>query len=129
MVLLDTHVWLWLQGEPRRVRRETMDILEDPDVDRLLSVASTWEVCIKYALGKLSLPEAPRQHFERRMPDGGVRSLMVDQRHAYEVADLPHHHRDPFDRMLIAQARVEGIPIVTADPRFAAYDVELIPAA
>jgi PIN domain nuclease of toxin-antitoxin system len=129
MVLLDTHVWLWLQGEPRRVRREAMEILEDPDVDRLLSVASTWEISIKYALGKLSLPEAPRRHFERRMRLGGVRSLSVEHRHALEVADLPHHHADPFDRMIIAQARVEGLPIVTADPRFAPYDVELIAAA
>jgi len=63
------------------------------------------------------------------MEMGAVAALAVEQRHAFEVADLPHHHGDPFDRMIIAQARVEGLPIVTADPRFAAYDVELIPAA
>lgn len=87
-----------------------------------------WEIAIKWAAGKLELPEHPRDWVARLSRELGVEALPVSQIHAVQVADLPDHHRDPFDRLLIAQAQIEGIPIVTADRSFERYDVEIVPA-
>jgi PIN domain nuclease of toxin-antitoxin system len=122
-LLVDTHVWLWLQAEPRRIDDGVLDLLADPGHELLLSAASGWEIAIKYALGKLPLPEPPSAYVPDRMRRSGATGLSVDHRHALGVADLPAHHRDPFDRLLIVQAQLEGLQIVTEDRSFAAYDV------
>ena len=127
--LLDTHVWLWLQAEPSRVRRDVLERLRDPSHVLLLSAASSWEIALKHRLGKLPLPEAPDRYVPDRMRRSGTTGLAVEHAHALAVAALPDHHRDPFDRLLIAQARHLGVPLVTADPLLARYDVELIAAA
>lgn len=98
------------------------------DQGLLLSAASAWEIAIKYALGRLPLPEPPPALDPDRMRASGVTGLAVDHAHAHEVAHLPLHHGDPFDRLLIAQAKIEAVPLITADAAFGDYDVNLIVA-
>jgi PIN domain nuclease of toxin-antitoxin system len=123
--LLDTHVWLWTLVSPQRIRTDTRELLAEPENDLLLSAASSWEIAIKYRLGKLPLPESPAQFIPPRLVRDGIEPLSVQHHHAQAVAELPEHHKDPFDRLLVAQARIERLTLVTADPRLAAYDVEL----
>lgn len=125
-VLLDTHVWLWWISEPERLPRRVVALMEDSGNEILWSVASSWEVAIKYALGKLPLPERPQDFVIRRLARDGIGTLHVEHRHALHVASLPFHHHDPFDRILIAQAEIERIPIVTADPKFRPYGVRIL---
>jgi PIN domain nuclease of toxin-antitoxin system len=125
--LLDTHVWLWLQTTPEQVRDDVVGLLADRANTLLLSAASSWEMAIKSRLGKLPLPEPPADYVPERMRLTGVTPLPVEHAHALRVADLPQHHTDPFDRLLVAQAQLLGVPIVTADPQLNAYEVEIIP--
>lgn len=125
--LLDTHVWLWLQSDTARVPEAVRARLADQKAEVLLSSASSWEIAIKYARGGLPLPEPPTTYVPSRMRRDDISALPVTHTHALHVATLPHHHGDPFDRLLIAQAQLEGIPIVTADRRIARYDVETLP--
>lgn len=126
--LLDTHVWLWLQSEPSRIRPPLLERLGDPHNTLLLSAASSWEIAIKFALGKLPLPEQPSVYVPRRMQSSGTVALPISHGHALRVAELPMHHADPFDRLLVAQAQHEDLPIVTADAALKPYDVKLIKA-
>ena len=125
-VLLDTQTWLWLQDRVGRFSDSTLEILQDLDTDRILSMASVWELSIKFALGKLRLPEAPDRYVPDRLALSMTRILPIELRHAVHVAQLPPHHRDPFDRMLVAQALIERMPVLTADRRFTAYGVEVL---
>jgi PIN domain nuclease of toxin-antitoxin system len=100
--------------------------MEDPENTLLLSAASSWEIAIKYALKKLELPEPPARYVPSALRRGGVTPLPVEHAHALQVSELPPHHRDPFDRLLIAQAQLEGATLVTADPRFLLYDVDVL---
>ncbi|WP_300007668.1 type II toxin-antitoxin system VapC family toxin [Pseudonocardia sp.] len=126
--LLDTHVWLWLQSDTARVPDSVRTRLADPASTVLLSSVSSWEIAIKFARGKLPLPEPPATYVPTRMYRDAITALPVSHAHALHVATLPHHHSDPFDRLLIAQAQLEGIPLVTADRRIPRYDVEVLPA-
>lgn len=94
----------------------------------LFSAASSWEIAIKYAVGRLPLPKPPEEYVPDRMRTSGVTSLPVEHSHALGVAALPLHHNDPFDRLLIAQAQAESVPILTADRQFDSYDVEVLRA-
>lgn len=123
--LVDTHCWLWLQASPERLSSEMLSLLEDPANELILSAASSWEIAIKYALGKLPLPEPPSRYVPSRMATSGSRGLPVEHAHALRVAELPAHHRDPFDRLLIAQAQIEKLVLVTVDREFEKYDVEV----
>lgn len=123
--LVDTHCWLWLQTTPERLPPAVLSLLEDSANDLFLSAASSWEIAIKYALGKLPLPESPDRYVPRRMTASGSRGLAVEHAHSLRVAELPMHHRDPFDRLLIAQAQIEKLTVVTVDPQFRAYDVQI----
>jgi len=125
-VLLDTQTWLWLQDRVGRFSYPTLEILQDPETDRILSMASVWEVSIKFALGKVRLPEAPDRYVPDRLALSMTRILPIELRHALHVAQIPPHHRDPFDRMLVAQALIERMPVLTADRRFTAYGVEVL---
>ena len=127
-VLLDTHAWLWLLSAPKRIESSTLRVLESPDNELYLSAVSSWEIVIKHATKKLDLPGAPAELMPEWMETTDVRILSIDFGHTLDVASLPLHHRDPFDRMLIAQSRIEDMPIVTRDPTFDAYDVEVIRA-
>jgi PIN domain nuclease of toxin-antitoxin system len=122
-LLLDTHCWLWLQTSPERIARRTLSLLEDPDNEILLSAASSWEIAIKYALGKLPLPEPPERYVPSRMLASGTRGLGIEHAHALRVAELPPIHRDPFDRLLVAQAQLEKLVLITENPQLEKYDV------
>jgi len=124
--LLDTHCWLWLQTEPGRLPANLLATLADSSSRRYLSAASAWEIAIKFALGKLALPEPPASYVPERMRLSGFEGLPVTHAHALAVAVLPPHHRDPFDRVLVAQARVEGLTLVTADAALEPYDVSMV---
>lgn len=126
--LLDTHVWLWLLAEPQRLREDVLDLLADVDNVILLSAASGWEIAIKYRLNRLPLPEPPSTYVPDRMRRAGTTPLAVEHDHVLRVAELPDHHRDPFDRLLVAQAQALGVPLVTADRQLSAYDVTLVTA-
>lgn len=123
-ILLDTHALLWTVGNPAELNSEARDTIEDGANVVLVSIASAWEIAIKRGSGKL---EAPRD-LGRAIADQSFATLGITLDHARAVGDLPAHHRDPFDRMLIAQALVEGLTIVTRDPRFAIYGVPLLAA-
>jgi PIN domain nuclease of toxin-antitoxin system len=125
-LLLDTQVWLWMLASPERLSKKTRALGVSPDNELLLSAASAWEIAIKYALGKLKLPEPPEEYIPSLMIRTGITSLAVHHRHALRVASLPAHHRDPFDRLLVAQAQAENLPILTADRAFRVYDVEVL---
>lgn len=125
-VLLDTRCWLWLQTTPERIPDELLDTLADRSEELFLSAASAWELGIKHAAGRIELPEAPEVYVGRGMRQAGVRELPVSHAHALAAAALPPHHRDPFDRLLVAQTRLEDLTLVTADRALAACDVDLI---
>jgi len=124
-ILLDTHVWLWTLISPQRIPLDVREIFAERKNPLLLSAASSWEIAIKYRLGRLPLPEPPSQFIPPRLMRDGIEPLSVQHDHAQAVAELPAHHKDPFDRLLIAQARIERLVLVTADPKLSAYDVEL----
>ena len=126
-ILLDTQIFLWLQAEPDRLSPRTLTLLADRGNALFLSAASAWEIAIKYALGRLDLPQSPGRYVPRRMTDSGILGLPIELAHALRIEALPPHHRDPFDRMLVAQAQIERMPLLSADPQFAAYDVRLLP--
>lgn len=119
-VLLDTHVFLWLQTEPERLG-DHLRLVEDPRTDLLLSAASSWEIAFKHGLGRLSLPVPPERYVPERMRAVGAEALPIEHSHALAVAALPPLHRDPFDRLLVAQAGLLDLAILTADPGVAQY--------
>lgn len=122
-LLLDTHVVLWQLSGERELSQSAVAAIAAAD-DLLFSVVSFAEIGIKAAVGKLVVP----QDLQAKIRDAGVRSLALAAAHGLAVAQLPTHHRDPFDRLLIAQAMTEGLTLVTADPNFAAYDVPIVAA-
>lgn len=119
-------MWLWSLAEPERLNDRAQTLIADLHNQLYLSSASVWEISIKAALGKLLLPESPTTYVTSRMKSQGILALNITYSHALEVFSLPLHHRDPFDRMLIAQSLVEKLPILTADPLFKVYDVEIV---
>lgn len=124
-VLLDTHVFLWLHTEPERLG-DHLRLLENPRNVRLVSAASSWEIAIKSSLGRLSLPEPVARWLPARLADIGATPVPVEHAHALAVAELPRHHRDPFDRLLVAQAQLLGVPLLTTDRQIARYDVDVL---
>jgi len=123
-ILLDTHVWLWFVVAPERIGPTSRALLEDRDHQLLLSAASSWEMAIKYRLGKLPLPSPPEEFIPPRLARDEITPLPVDHAHALRVATLPLHYRDPFDRLLVAQAQLEDLVIFTADEAITQYDVQ-----
>jgi PIN domain nuclease of toxin-antitoxin system len=125
-LLLDTHCWIWSVDEPARLNATSRAILLDPETVGFVSAATVWELAIKIRLGKLTLLggllDALAESFRRL----GFEPLPIHQVHAALTAELPLHHRDPFDRLLIAQAQAEGLSLVTADPLICRYDVDVV---
>lgn len=121
-LLVDTHAVLWWLAERRRLSRAALEAIGDADNEALVSAASLWEISIKRTQGKLSAPEDLPSILLSR----GFELRDVRPEDAWQAGALPEHHRDPFDRMIIAQARIEKIPVVTVDQVFDDYDVEVI---
>ena len=120
-LLLDTCTFLWaLSGEPPLPVR-VADMVQDPGNDVFLSAASAWEIAIKYAVGKLKLPADPARFVPAMRAERGFTALAVDEESALHIAKLPALHGDPFDRLLVAQAIVHGMTILTPDPILARY--------
>lgn len=125
-LLLDTHAWLWMISDPDRLSSDTVTILEDRANDLYLSVAAIWEIGIKHAAGRLRYSGKPAVQVPLHVQRSGVIVLPIAMEHALAAAALPNHHRDPFDRLMVAQARSEELTILSADRQLAAYEVELL---
>ena len=123
--LLDTHTFLWAIAEEEKLSRRAQQVFTGSN-DLWLSVASVWEILIKVQAGKLPLPEPAGAYLVKKLTKDGIKVLPVTLDHTLRTESLPLHHRDPFDRLLIAQSIEEGWPIITADPGFARYPVEVI---
>ena len=125
-VLLDTHAFLWFIDGDARLSRHARALIEDPSNERLLSVGSLWEMAIKAGLGRLDLALPFPDLVERQVERNAMVVLPVLPPHLDAVASLPHHHRDPFDRLIIAQAISEDVPVVSRDGAFAAYPLPVL---
>lgn len=120
-LLVDTHALLWWLTDDVALSPTAREVLADPQNELLVSTASLWKIAIKRSLGKLTAPE----DLPDRIVDEGFSWLFVTPAHAWQVNDLPTHHRDPFDRLLVSQALCESLPLVTGDARFHDYGVEI----
>jgi PIN domain nuclease of toxin-antitoxin system len=120
-LLLDTHVFLWWRSDNRRLVASARRAIAEADIV-FVSAASAWEAAIKIALGRLRIPDS----VEAGVLASGFEKLAIGFSHAEAAARLPTHHADPFDRMLVAQAQIEGLSLVTHDRRLSRYDVELV---
>ena len=118
--LLDTHLLLWAAGEPGRLSAAAREILEDERSELLFSAASLWEIAIKSTLGREDFRVQPRL-LRRGLLDNGYAEIPITSQHAVGIDSLPPIHRDPFDRLLLAQALIEGITLLTSDARLASY--------
>ncbi len=127
-VLLDTNAWVWMIADPARLSPDARAMVEDRRNDLYLSSVSSWEIAIKHAMGRLVLPSPPDALIPEQMRRSGVLGLPIEHAHALAVGALPAHHRDPFDRLLIAQSQIESLAILTADPVFERYEVEVVRA-
>lgn len=119
-LLLDTHVLLWAAARPEKLSRKTLRLFDDPDNTLVFSAASLWEIVIKQSLGRDDFDVNARQ-LRRGLLDNGYNELLVTSTHALALDDLPPLHKDPFDRMLLAQSRVEGFTLLTADKQVLQY--------
>jgi len=125
-VLLDTHSFLWLITGDERLSETAKQTFLNPDTQLFFSAASFWEICIKASLGKITLQSGWSETIQNEMLDNSIQWLPIEIPHCIEVAKLPFHHRDPFDRLLIAQAMVEDMHLLSRDSRFLAYAVPRI---
>lgn len=125
-VLLDTHAFLWWITDDPQLSAHARYIIGDGKNELLLSAASGWEIATKVRLGKLDLPDNLESFVLEQMALNAVQSLPVRMRHALHVHRLPHYHRDPFDRLIVSQAELENLPILTADPQIGQYKAKTI---
>ena len=124
--LLDTSVWMWALDSFERLPSEAREILTNGREEIFLSAVTTWELSIKMALGKLKFPAPPARTVPRFIQEQNLKPLTITHRHAAMVYELPLHHRDPFDRLLIAQSIAENLTLLTADREFRMYEVSLL---
>ena len=122
-LLLDSHTMLWFFWDDPKLSTSAKTLIEDPDNRKLVSIATCWEIAIKTGLGKLTLGEPSRSFLNREIPRNNFELLSISLGHATSVEGLAQHHKDPFDRLIIAQAIAEGIPIISSDSAFDAYPV------
>jgi len=124
--LLDTSVFLWALSEEYKLNPAAQEILKSSTSELYFSAVGSWEIAIKFALGSLPLPKAPSEYISHALRVWALRALDITHEHALRAGELPVHHRDPFDRMLIAQALSEQMTLLTADRVFQKYKVDLI---
>jgi len=124
--LIDTQCWLWAYSARERLNDTAWKQMRSGENIVIFSAVSVAEIAIKARVGKLTLPSPAKEFFATKIPESSVSTLPLYVHHALRVAEMPLHHRDPFDRLLVAQAQAEGLPLMTADPKLAKYDVEII---
>src|SRR5438874_6933671 len=117
-LLLDTHALLWFLREPEKLPPKVLEEIESAGADARVSVATLWEIAIKASLKKLYLPKEYDELFPQSVMDSGLSLLSIEPRHINAVSRLAWHHRDPFDRLLIAQAQIEQLTVASGDPHF-----------
>jgi PIN domain nuclease of toxin-antitoxin system len=125
-LLLDTHTFLWFVNDDPRLSDRLKDLIENENNVSYLSIASLWEMSIKYNLGKLTLAPSYEEFVEREVISSSITLLNIELEYLKINATLPFHHRDPFDRIIIAQSMAENIPIITVDSVFNKYSIILI---
>ena len=123
-LLLDTHALIWWNSDYRQLQTKTFEAILDGQNQVFVSIVAPWEIAIKQKTGKLNTPDIN----QRELEDSGFTLLPISLDHVDIIRSLPLHHRDPFDRIMIAQAMVEGLTFVTRDRHFDAYDVDILPA-
>lgn len=122
-LLLDTHIFLWMISAEDRIGSLSRAALRNPENDRIVSAASVWEIAIKCASGRLDFP---LEKLEAALAQIAATTLPITNAHALAAGALPRHHTDPFDRMLVSQARTDGLIVVTVDPALSRYDVPIL---
>jgi len=125
-VLLDTHTFLWWIIDDPQMSSRVRDIISNSSNELFLSAASCWEIAIKAKIGRIKLPDRPHIFVSEQMALNTIQGLPIQISHALHVFNLPHHHRDPFDRIIIAQAQLEKLPILTSDSLISKYKVKII---
>jgi PIN domain nuclease of toxin-antitoxin system len=125
-VFLDTHAFLWWIADDQRLSVRAREIIGDGNNELFLSAATGWEIIIKVQIGRLKLPDEPQHYIVEQMRINAIDHLPIHIKHALHIWTLPHHHRDPFDRLLIAQAQLEGLPILSVDSQLGKCPVEII---
>lgn len=124
--LLDTHTFLWWDTRSSRLSRRVFDLISDRSNGVWLSMASVWEVQIKHQLARLELSAPLEEIIRIQQRENGINLLPIDLSHVLGVSDLPHHHKDPFDRLLVAQAMAENLVVLSHDPQIARYPVPVV---
>jgi PIN domain nuclease of toxin-antitoxin system len=125
-LLLDTHTFMWWDSDPAKMPQSTLNFLKEPNTQVFLSLVSLWEIQIKSQLGKLTLRDNLADIVRQQQHDNGIVLLTIEFSHILALEQLPSHHRDPFDRLLIAQSQVERLAIATRDELFQRYDCQTI---
>jgi PIN domain nuclease of toxin-antitoxin system len=125
-LLLDTHTFLWLVTDHPNLSDQARSIFLDRSNELFCSAVTGFEICVKFSLGKLKLAEPPREFIENRIRNNALSPLPVSLAHTFRLAHLPFHHRDPFDRPLVAQAQEEDLPLLSADKMLSDYGIERI---
>lgn len=124
-LLLDTHTFLWFIGGDAQLDKNSRQLIEDVHNQRYLSIVSVWEITIKVSLGKLQAPLPPSALIREHIWSNAIELLAITSDHLDVLYNLPHHHKDPFDRLMIAQAIQEGMVLLSKDPAFKTYNVQL----
>ena len=125
-LLLDTHAFIWWANEPEKLSERASAACQDSSNTLILSVVSAWEMQIKMQMGKLKISRPIEELIKTQQQTNGLQVLPVELAHVLNLNNLPSHHKDPFDRLLIAQANIEGATLVSVDPAFASYSVQVL---
>lgn len=125
-ILLDTHTFLWFVDDNPRLSHPARDLIETEESQPFLSVARLWEIAIKISLGKLILKQPYENFIPHQLAQNGIGVLNITMEHTAVITTLPFHHRDPFDRLLVVQSKIEDMALVSADPAFDAYDIKRV---
>lgn len=123
-ILLDTHAFLWFVDDNPRLSEPARVLIESEDSQPFISMASLWEIAIKISLGKLQLKQPYETFIPQQLALNGIGILNLSLEHTAAIASLPFHHRDPFDRLIVVQAKIEIMTLVSADPAFDAYEIQ-----
>lgn len=122
-ILLDTHTFLWFVNDDPRLSQPARVLIETQETQPFLSAASLWEIAIKISLGKLGLQQSYETFIPEQLAINGISILNIALEHTAALTTLPFHHRDPFDRLIAVQAKIEKLPLISADPAFDAYAI------